>query len=276
MIYRVLLLYFALVGSAVADQERFKDVDLWLPIAYLEKWGAFFQAADKAKNDPYCRQLLSGRLSESQSSLDHPIFIFRCRAEDRTIYTIQVDGNTMMVTNAYGDQQRKLEEERLAAEAQRLEEERKRLSEEEKRRQEGEEKRRQAEEQRRLAEEQARIEEEQRKKEAEAAEQRLKEQREAEKIAKLIAKRHQEETQYWNICRSEMQKRLKNFEELTLLSDPSPEPLIQFDQFTFTLDFDAVNPMKKTLHFEISCVISALDYYRVDIKPRQNNKANSP
>lgn len=106
---------FFIAGPLVAS-ERFKGVDLWLPSTYQKHYSKLLGAAEKAKNDPYCFQLLSGRVLESKSTIDHMQFYFRCRAEDRNTFSIQVDGNTLAVTNTYAEQQRKIEEARLADE----------------------------------------------------------------------------------------------------------------------------------------------------------------
>jgi hypothetical protein len=102
--------------------ERFKDVDLWLPKTYQNQYVKLLDAADKAKADPYCHKLLSGRLMESKSTLDHLVFHFRCRAENKRSFSIRVDSKTLAVTNEYGEKQRAIEaakraeEERIEAE----------------------------------------------------------------------------------------------------------------------------------------------------------------
>jgi len=236
MKYRHWVLFSILFSITLEASERFKGVDLWLPTTYQKQYSTLLDAAEKAKNDPYCFQLLSGRVLEEQSTLDNLQFNFRCRTEDRKTFSIQVDGNSLAMTNTYGDQQRKIEAEPLAealraktvktkeeAEAERIEEEARLLAE------------------------------------LEAAAQ----------LAEDVAARHREQSQYWTICRKIMRKKLRTFDEVTILTESLPEPTVQADQFTYTVLFDAINPSKKPLHFQIICTISALDYYNVDIKPRK-------
>jgi len=224
MIYRYWVCISLVITFPLYASERFKDVDLWLPKAYQNKYSRLLVAAEKAENDPYCFQLLSGRVLESQSTIDHIQFYFRCRAEDRKTFSLQIDGKSLVVTNDYAEKQLKIAEARLTAE----EREAKRV---------------------------------QQQKEANA-----------EKIMKeslTIIRR--EQSQYWTICRKEMRRRLQTFEQVSILTEPLPEPTIQADQFTYTVLFDSLNPAKKTLHFQIVCTISALDYYEVGITPRKVN-----
>ncbi|MGH1439733.1 MAG: hypothetical protein ACRBBR_06455 [Cellvibrionaceae bacterium] len=106
---------FFIVGPLHAS-DRFKGVDLWMPTTYQKQYSKLLDAADKAKDDPYCFQLLSGRVLEAKSTIDHMQFYFRCRTEDRDTFSMQVDGNTLAVTNTYGERKRKIEETRLAEE----------------------------------------------------------------------------------------------------------------------------------------------------------------
>ena len=95
-----LLLVFLL--SHIADaSERLQDVDLWLPKAFQKHYMLLVKAAEKAQDDPYCYKLLSGRLMEKQSTLEHMRFHFRCRSEDNKMFWLQIDGNSFAVTNEY-------------------------------------------------------------------------------------------------------------------------------------------------------------------------------
>jgi hypothetical protein len=90
--------------------ERHQEVDLWLPKTYQNHFVLLTKAADLVKQDKYCHKLLTGRLMESQSRLDHPVFHFRCRAKNKRSFSVQVDGLTMGLTNEYGEKQRAIEE----------------------------------------------------------------------------------------------------------------------------------------------------------------------
>lgn len=214
----VVSLFLSALSPLAIASERFKGVDLWLPSTYQKQYSKMLEAAEKARSDPYCFQLLSGRILEEKSSVDHMQFYFRCRSESRESFSIQVDGNTLALTNTYAEKQKNkqqaIDSENVA----------------------------------------------------------LKQQQDAEAaraVAEQVAARRKEQSQYWQICRKEMRKRLKTFEDVTILTESLPEPEIQMDQFTYTVLFDSKSPSKKTLHFQALCTISALDYYSVSIKPRK-------
>jgi hypothetical protein len=251
MNYRHLVLFSILFSAVLEASEHFEGVDLWLPTAYKKQYSTLLDAAEKAKNDRYCFQLLSGGILEAKSTINHMRFNFRCRAEDRKTFSIQVDGNTLAVTNAYAEKQQKIEAAAL------VEEERKQQQEEERKRQEEERKR----------------QEEEKKQQEEESKYRLIKKQEDEESARVLASkvaaRQREQSQYWTICRKIMRKRLRTFDKVTILTDSLPEPVIQADQFTYTVSFNSISPSKKTLHFQVICIISALDYYSVDIKPRK-------
>ncbi|MGH1486317.1 MAG: hypothetical protein ACRBCI_08845 [Cellvibrionaceae bacterium] len=105
--------FFVIMPAFAA--ERFADVDLWLPKVYQKQYVTLLDAADKAQADPYCHKLLSGRLIESESTLEHMQFHFRCRTEDKKTFSMQIDGKTLVVTNEYAEKQRELEAKKKAA-----------------------------------------------------------------------------------------------------------------------------------------------------------------
>ncbi|MBX2807684.1 MAG: hypothetical protein KTR20_03545 [Cellvibrionaceae bacterium] len=109
-----------MVAMSWASSERFPDVDLWVPTAYQHQFLRLLAAAEKAQAAEYCHTLLSGRLLESQSTPERPLFSFRCRTDQRKLFTVKVDGVTLAVTNTYLERQRELQAQ-ADAEAQRQE-----------------------------------------------------------------------------------------------------------------------------------------------------------
>ncbi len=125
MIYRFLMAFSMVMTSFQQSSfasERFADVDLWLPKTYQDHYLRLLDAAEKVEKDPYCHRLISGGMIEGRSTQEHMYFHFRCRAEDRKTFSIEVDGKSLEVTNVYKKQkeaEKKAEEERqrLAEEA---------------------------------------------------------------------------------------------------------------------------------------------------------------
>ena len=126
--YLVLLMYSSLSfsddGEMTALEKR-----LWLPISYQHHLPRLLEAAKKANENEYCREFLEGSLSEPLSSSSNTVFLFRCRTEDRRLFTITVDAKTLLLTNSLDEwiKQKALEQERLEEE-----ELRKKLAEREK------------------------------------------------------------------------------------------------------------------------------------------------
>ena len=216
MSIRYIFLLTILLSPLSVASERFKGVDLWLPASYQKQYTKLLDAAEKAREDPYCFQLLSGRLIEAESSQEHMKFTFRCRTEDRLQFSLQVDGNTLVVTNDFARRKKEMEEEHG----------------------------------RQLSEEEAAL------------------------LAEELAKKRKEQIHYWKICRQAMRKKIKRFEKVVILTEALPEPTIDGDEFTYLVLFDAQNPQRKLLHFQISCVISGLEDYKIKVKPRKKAPAN--
>ncbi|MBX2808725.1 MAG: hypothetical protein KTR20_08855 [Cellvibrionaceae bacterium] len=120
IIFRAVPLYFSLSAIVWGGSERFSGVDLWVPTAYQYQFLKLLDAAEKAQAADYCHQLLSGRVLEARSTPEHPIFYFRCRTEERKVFSINVDGITMAVTNTYLERQRE-KQAKMEAEAQQRE-----------------------------------------------------------------------------------------------------------------------------------------------------------
>lgn len=114
---RWFILFFVL---PVFASERFSHVDLWLPKAYQRQYTHLLKAAEKAETDPYCYRLLSGRLIESLSTADHLFFSFRCRTEENTTFSLQVDGKTLVVTNDYAEKKKALEQRKMDREKEKV------------------------------------------------------------------------------------------------------------------------------------------------------------
>ena len=83
-------------------------VDLWLPKSYQTHYLKLVEAAKKIQREPECWQLLNGRLNEGKSTLDDPIFYFRCRDNNRKSFSYEVDMKTMDIFSAHLERQRLL------------------------------------------------------------------------------------------------------------------------------------------------------------------------
>ncbi|MFT5420673.1 MAG: hypothetical protein ACI9D5_001423 [Candidatus Endobugula sp.] len=64
---------------------------IWLPISYQQHYQRLVEASEKVRSMGDCYDLLSGTLSERQSSADRLVFRFRCRTKEREIFTVTVN-----------------------------------------------------------------------------------------------------------------------------------------------------------------------------------------
>ena len=85
-------------------------VELWLPKSYQTHYLTLVEAAKKIQREPECWQLLNGRLHESKSTPNSPIFYFRCRDSDRKSFAYTVDADTMTVFNLDAERKRLAQE----------------------------------------------------------------------------------------------------------------------------------------------------------------------
>ncbi len=102
-----LLTLFVYTNTSLARQPNY-----WLPIAYQLHYNRLLEAAEKVSALDECYDLLSGTLSERQSSVSHPVFLFRCRTEQRTTFLITVDSKTLKLTNTIDVWRKKVEKEK--------------------------------------------------------------------------------------------------------------------------------------------------------------------
>lgn len=213
-----IILFILLIAHPIQAKTSLDGVDLWLPLTYQNHYLSLTEAAKKAQSDQFCKQLLSGRLDESKSTNSHLHFYFRCKAEDKTTFSIEVFGPKLTLENSYGERQQQL-----------------------------------------IAEQQAKVEQEKREQE------KLLAIRQAEDAKALREK----QSQYWGICRDALKERLRYFSRVTILSEVPPEPSANELELTYVIDFDAVSPTQKTLHFRITCKIDDLESFSVDVGPRK-------
>lgn len=99
-----------LIASQTLAIDSLPGVNLWLPKSYQEHYVKLIEAAKKIQREPECWKLLDGRLLESQSSPEAPVFYFRCRDADRKSFSYEVDMKTMGVFNHHLERQRLLAE----------------------------------------------------------------------------------------------------------------------------------------------------------------------
>lgn len=126
-----LLFQQAIAKDSDYQDEKIKEKRLWLPISYQQYYPEMLTAADKAYKNDYCHQLIDGSLNERESSSQQVVFTFRCRTQDRRLFTLNINAHTLHVTNSLEEwiKQKKIEEERerqaeLDKERRRQEEER--------------------------------------------------------------------------------------------------------------------------------------------------------
>lgn len=109
--YTVLLSIFLSI-SVYADTKVVDSKILWLPTSYQYHYHQLEIAAEKAAKEPDCFTIISGTVLESASTVEHPVFNFRCRTKERRSFAIQVDGKTLKLTNSI-----KVRKEKLAQKA---------------------------------------------------------------------------------------------------------------------------------------------------------------
>lgn len=107
------MLYFPTVWTVhvQAEEENLYSSRLWLPIAYEKHYTRLLDAAKKLDGYDQCHQLIDGKLSESRSSKNKPVFVFRCRNEQRKMYLYYIDAKQLHITSQQ-DKWKKSDEER--------------------------------------------------------------------------------------------------------------------------------------------------------------------
>jgi hypothetical protein len=103
---------------------------IWLPISYQAHYPRLMEAYDQVRETDDCYEVLSGTLSESLSKNGQIVFVFRCRTEDRQVFSINVNAKTLTMVNNFALKREAAE----LAEKKRQEEEEKRIQKEEKER----------------------------------------------------------------------------------------------------------------------------------------------
>ncbi|EGG93243.1 hypothetical protein IMCC1989_1483 [gamma proteobacterium IMCC1989] len=126
--YFIILIYASVSFSEEADTASLES-DLWLPISYQQHFPRLLEAAEKVYQNEYCQDFLDGSLSETLSSSHDIVFIFRCRTEERRLFTITVDEKTLTLKNSLEEW---IRQEALEKELREKEELRKKLAEREK------------------------------------------------------------------------------------------------------------------------------------------------
>lgn len=219
-----LLLFIVFISDVCA---AYSEDSLWLPISYESYRPKLIEAAEKVSENEYCNHLLDGTFSESLSSPNKTIFIFRCRTNERRLFTITVDANTLAISSSLEGwiKQQKLEAQRLRQiEEQRLQEEQRRLEEQ------------------RLQEEQ-RLIEEQRKKIAER-----------EQYWGICKRLFNRKASLFNDA-----KVLTEFPPQPDISDDGV--------FTYYIEFQTLSSKKTVLSYLATAVISSLDGCDIEIRP---------
>lgn len=233
---------------------------LWVPKSYLRHLPRLYDAAQLVENSSRCHQFIEGAMALDHSSLEHPVFQFRCRDSERQTYGILVDGPSL----------EKLDDTRPGG----------RVSFAQLEQEYQQELERQRERERKL-EELAALEE-QKRQEAEALaeleEQRKQEALERQRRLEWWAEEQKRRAQLWQLCRAALEDRVGRMAALEWLTRAMPAQELSDDLETgaepalmFEFEFNAQDPYGKALYYRAQCSISSPEDLQLSIKPRRDS-----
>lgn len=236
---------------------------LWVPNTYLRHLPRLYDAAQLVEQSSRCQEFLEGGMALDQSSLEHPVFQFRCRDAQRKTYGLLVDGLSL----------EKLDDTRPGGTISfaQLEQE---YQQELERQKELERKRAELaalkEQQRQEAEAQAELEE-----------QRRQEELERQRRREWWAEEQQRRALLWEQCRSALENRVGAMAALEWLTASMPAQELNEELETgaqpsveFEFDFNAQDLHGQALYYRAWCSISSEDDYQLSIKPRRDTHSS--
>ncbi len=69
---------------------------LWLPKSYYRHLPRLYDAARLVEKSPGCAELIEGTSHLGRTTLEHPVFTFKCRNESGQTFSFMVDGPSVM------------------------------------------------------------------------------------------------------------------------------------------------------------------------------------
>lgn len=232
---------------------------LWVPKSYLRHLPRLYDAAQLVENSSRCEEFLEGSMALDQSSLEYPVFKFRCRNAERKTYGLLVDGPSL----------EKLDDTRpggtisFAQLEQEYQQELERQKERERKR-----------------EELAALEEQKRQEAqalAELEEQRKQEELERQRRRAWWVEEQKRRAELWELCRSALEDRVGAMAALEWLTRSMPAQELSEEletgaqpPVTFEFDFDAQDLHGQALYYRAQCNISSSADYELSIKPRRD------
>lgn len=232
---------------------------LWVPKSYLRHLPRLYDAAQLVENSSRCEEFIEGSMALDQSSLEHPVFKFRCRDAEQKTYGLLVDGPSLEKV----DDTRPGGRVSFAQLEQEYQEELERQKERERKREE-------------LA-----ALEEQKRQEAEALaeleEQRKQEELERQRRREWWMEEQERRAELWELCRSALEDRVGAMAALEWLTRSMPAQELEEEletgaqpPVTFEFDFDAQDLHGQALYYRAQCSISNDADYELSIKPRRD------
>lgn len=85
-----LLLFIGLPAQSVELEQ------LWLPKSYFRHLPRLYDAARLVEASPRCAELLEGTSHLGRTTLEHPVFTFKCRNASGETFSLMVDGPSLM------------------------------------------------------------------------------------------------------------------------------------------------------------------------------------
>lgn len=248
------MLFFSAATASAVELEQ-----LWVPKSHLRHLPRLYDAAQLVEDSSRCHEFLEGSMALDQSSLEHPVFKFRCRDAERRTYGILVDGPSL----------EKLDDTRPGGQVSfaQLEQEYQQELERKKERE-------------RKLEELAALEEQKRLEAVALAE--LEEQREQEELERQRrrdwwAEEQRRRAELWALCRSALEDRVGRMAALEWLTQSMPAQELPEDLETgaqpamdFELKFNAEDLHGQALYYRAKCSISSDEDYELSIKPRRD------
>jgi hypothetical protein len=234
-----------LLAVTGAGNAQAVDLDqIWLPQSYLRHLPRLYDAAQLVDASSRCAEFITGTVAVDRSSLEHPVFTFTCRDDNRQTYSLLVDGLRLKKLDATRPEG--------AVSFEQLEEEYQRE------REVALERERQREELERLRAQRQQEREEQKRREVWVEQERIR--------AELL----------WQTCLAQLEDRVGNMSHLVWLTDSMPPPGYETEPevgeqppFVFVIDFDARDIVGQELRYRARCVVANEIEHRLEIRPRR-------
>lgn len=257
---RSLKILFSLVLCYPASAVSVELEQLWVPQSYLRHLPRLYDAAQLVEESSRCHEFLEGSMALDHSSLEHPVFKFRCRDVERKTYGLMVDGPSL----------EKLDDTRPGG----------RISFAQLEQEYQQEQERQRARESKLAE-LAALEEQQRQEAAalaELEEQRKQEELERQRRIEWWAEELKRRAELWELCRAGLEDRVGAMAALEWFIQEMPAQELSEDLETgtqspleFEFDFNAQDPYGQALYYRAQCRISGSEDFELGIKPRRDS-----